>query len=155
MFPDGTLNNASFRRTVEAVQLRRRDLVHFLVLLGADKQAGLTEAEARANLAKSLGVADGDILIDSRGMTTQEEAERSRDLLFPRGIHAIVLITNSQHMTRSVDVFRNAGFEVHPAIADDFAFPAEDDDDRLDLLSHVASEYIARRYHAIVDPARR
>jgi uncharacterized SAM-binding protein YcdF (DUF218 family) len=155
MFPNGTLNNASYRRTVSAIQLHQQGLARYLVLLGADKQANVSEAAARADLARSLGVSDADIFTESRGMTTRAEAALSRNLLFPRGIRSILLVTDSQHMTRSVNVFQEAGFEVHPVTADEFPLPAMADDDRVELLYHVLSEYVARSYHSLADSHRR
>jgi uncharacterized SAM-binding protein YcdF (DUF218 family) len=151
IYPNGNLNNRSYRRTVTAVTLYRRGLAHTVVLLGAAVTAGGSEIRSRESLALDLGVPESDMVLESRGKTTQEEAELSRDILMPRGVRRVLVVTDSQHMSRAVRLFEKVGFEVFPATADDFPLPAEDSDDRIGIVDRVASEAVARAYHSIKD----
>ena len=150
-FGNGNLDNGSYRRTVLAVQLQHRGLAKYVVLLGNSHEGGIGEAEARASLARDLGVPDADILTDSRGRTTEEEAQVSKQLLFPRGIRSILLVTDSQHMTRAADIFARAGFEVSPAAADEFPLPSPHAGERLEAFGRVATEIMARGYRRLAE----
>ena len=52
---------------------------------------------------------------EEQSRTTWENAHMSADILLPKGIKRVVVVTQAWHMPRSVWCFEKAGFEVVPA----------------------------------------
>jgi uncharacterized SAM-binding protein YcdF (DUF218 family) len=146
--PDGLLDGPSLRRTLDGVRLSRRGLAPLLLILGGPNR-GTIEAEVRAELALELGVAPTSILTESRGLTTQQEAERTAALLLPRGLRRVLLVTGEYHQLRAQPVFRRAGFEVLPAAVREEAGASQQPADRLSLTAKVAREWLARLYYRL------
>jgi len=147
---DATLGSTSLRRAIHGIVLHRQGLAPLLVLSGPPSHAGRSEAEARADLARQLGVSSDVVLTESGARTTREEAERIRDLLHPRAIRRILLVTDSHHMMRARGVFERVGFEVVPAPADDHPFLlSRAPEDRLQFLRRIAQAYLARVYYRL------
>jgi uncharacterized SAM-binding protein YcdF (DUF218 family) len=149
--PQGSLGDASLRRTIEAIALFRRGASGLILFLGSDRENGRTEADVRSDLALQLGIPPGSLLTNSTGLTTQGEALVSRQILEPRGIRDILLVTDSQHMTRAMRIFAAEGFDVAPASVDEYPNPADDDaGDHYTLMARIVSEFMARTYQALV-----
>ncbi len=83
------------------------------------------ETEAMAELLMVLGVPDAAIVRESQSRNTYENGVFVRELLEPRGIHRILLVTSAMHMPRSVAIFERQGFEVIPAPTDFLVTGAE------------------------------
>jgi uncharacterized SAM-binding protein YcdF (DUF218 family) len=60
------------------------------------------------------GVAPESILIEDTSTSTYENAKRIAELLRPRGINHIVLVTDAYHTLRADLCFRRQGFLVTP-----------------------------------------
>jgi uncharacterized SAM-binding protein YcdF (DUF218 family) len=148
--PDGALTNGSLRRAVYGVSLQRSGLAKFLVLLGPSRSAGPAEARVRAEIARELGIAPEAILTEENARTTGEEAAAVGAILRPRGVHRIILVTDSQHISRAQRLFERAGFEVLPAPADDFSSAAVEPEERLRLMRRITQEILARLYYRLV-----
>jgi len=147
---DGTLGTTSLRRVIHGIVLHRRGLAPLLVLSGHASPEGRSEAEARADLARVLGVSSDGILTESGARTTREEAERIRELLRPHAVRRILLVTDSPHMMRARGVFERAGFEVLPAPADDSPLlVSRAPEDRLQVLRRILQAYAARFYYRV------
>jgi uncharacterized SAM-binding protein YcdF (DUF218 family) len=74
--------------------------------------------EARAmqdSLRRNFGVETR--WIDGEASDTFQNARNSAKILAPEGVHRIVLVTRATHMRRSVQEFKDAGFDVVPAPA--------------------------------------
>ena len=143
------LSTRSLRRTVHAVTLYRRGLAPLLVLLGPTQGKGPDEAGLRAELARDLGVAPGDIIADGQGRTTGEEALRVKALLAPRGVKKILLVTGFHHMPRARLLFAAAGFEVVPAPLEEIYGQPDRPGDRIVLIQLVLREFLARQYYRL------
>jgi uncharacterized SAM-binding protein YcdF (DUF218 family) len=76
------------------------------------------EAEVMSALLQEWGVPPGAILNESGSENTRENATLSYEMLRPKGIQRILLVTSALHMPRAAAVFRKAGFDVIPAPAD-------------------------------------
>lgn len=76
-----------------------------------------------SDLARQLGVASEDIVVENRSRTTGESARLTADLLHQRGVSRILLVTSALHLPRSVLLFRRAGVEVVPYPAEFTAQP--------------------------------
>jgi uncharacterized SAM-binding protein YcdF (DUF218 family) len=108
-----------------------------------------SEAEVRTTLALELGVQSQTILREVRGRNTREEADRIRELLGPRDIRKILLVTDSNHMTRGRALFEAAGFRVVTAAAGDVSDETHLPEGRLTLLRHVLRELIGYAYYRL------
>jgi uncharacterized SAM-binding protein YcdF (DUF218 family) len=71
-------------------------------------------AELVAGFVSELGV-ERDVWMEARSGTTWENALFARELLAPRGIDHVLLVTHAFHMPRAALAFERAGFAVTPA----------------------------------------
>jgi uncharacterized SAM-binding protein YcdF (DUF218 family) len=141
---DDYLTERSLRRTVHGLRLFHRGLAPLIVLHGPRDGAGaITEAAARAELARDLGVPEGAILL-AGGRTTQEEAQQSWARLAPQGATRILLVTGSHHMWRARALFERQGFEVLPAPVDEVAPHGSRPEQRLGTARSLLQEGMAR-----------
>jgi uncharacterized SAM-binding protein YcdF (DUF218 family) len=140
------LSDASLRRALQGVILFRQGLAPFLVMLGAPAENG-AEANVRIHLARDMGVPAESLLADSRGRTTREEASVSWEVLAPRGVQKILLVTGGQHMRRAAALFRQVGFEVVPAPVEELPAAADTPQGRLELARGLFRELLARAYN--------
>lgn len=144
----GTLSANSLRRAVEGAVLYQKKLAPLLVLSGPANGVGVVEAHVRAELARVMGIPATAIITETTALTTREEARRLSALLQPRGIQRILLVTDATHMPRSLRLFEQAGFVVHPAPVDELAL-ARSPESRLKLMRLLAQELLARLYYRV------
>ena len=144
---DGALTDGSLRRALHGIGLHRKGLAPLLVFTGPSHANGLSEAEIRAGLARELGTSPDAILTEPRGLTTRDEVIFVRALLQPRGVRRILLVTDSQHMSRARVLFERAGFEVFPESVDDVSSREAGPEQRLRLMRWVMKEFVARLYY--------
>jgi len=110
-------SETSLERLVKGVE-RYRDLHVPLVLVGGSgdpAKPSMSEADAMAQTAASLGVPRGEIILANKARNTKEGAQAVKEL-FKNG-DLIVLVTSAYHMKRSTGIFKKQGFNVLPAPA--------------------------------------
>lgn len=78
----------------------------------------MPEADSMQSLLTFMGVPSAAIEEEQQAQNTHENAVYTRQLLEPRGIRRILLVTSALHMPRSVRLFQRQGFEVIAAPAD-------------------------------------
>lgn len=107
-------SETSLERVVAAISLARS--AHLpLVLVGGSgdpSKPGISEAEAMARVALSLGVPRRDLVVIGKAQNTLESAAAVGERLKGK---RIILVTSGFHMRRSVGMFRKKGFQVIPA----------------------------------------
>lgn len=81
-------------------------------------EGGNPESEDMAAIAELLGVPAANILQESQSFNTRDNATNTKQILEPRGINKILLVTSALHMPRSMEIFRKVGFETIPAPTD-------------------------------------
>jgi uncharacterized SAM-binding protein YcdF (DUF218 family) len=138
------------RRAIHGILLLRKGLAPLLVFSGAPGAYGVAEAEARAALARELGVPPEVILIEETAHTTREEASRVGAVLRTRGIRRVLLVADWEGMRRAQGVFERAGLEVFPAPVDDVPGLTDTPEGRLQLLRRVLEELSAAFYYRLV-----
>lgn len=79
---------------------------------------GNPESEDMAAIAELLGVPAANILQEPQSFNTRDNATNTKQILQPRGINKILLVTSALHMPRSMEIFRKVGFETIPAPTD-------------------------------------
>jgi uncharacterized SAM-binding protein YcdF (DUF218 family) len=112
-------------RILEALRLYRAGKAPLIVLSGGDspllvKARKVHEAEEMRSLLEEWGVPDSAIAVEDRSINTHENAVFTHELLKPRGIGHIILVTSAMHMPRAAATFRKTGFDVVPVPADFF-----------------------------------
>jgi len=136
---DGTLSHESLRRTVHGLRLYKRGLAPLLVVSGPTprtdaRRGGLPEAEVRKAIALEMGIPAGDVIAISQVHTTRDESEEIAARLAERRSTTILLVTESMHMRRAMELFERAGLRVFPAPSDDFPRVAESPESRIGLM---------------------
>lgn len=109
---DGSLNEASLRRTVTGVRLYRQGLAPALLFSGGPCCGGSASA-LMARLATELGVPPSAILLEERSGRTYESAVETAALLRERGMRSAILVTSPLHMRRARLAFEAAGVPVN------------------------------------------
>ncbi len=71
------------------------------------------EAITAQRFFSTMGIAPDRLILEERSRNTDENAERTAELLGSQG-GTVVLVTSAFHMPRSVGLFRSAGIEVVP-----------------------------------------
>lgn len=77
-----------------------------------------SEAEDMATLMEIMGVSRENLLLESRSLTTYENAVYTKEILDRRNIKKIILVTSAAHMPRSVAIFKKQGIDAIPAPTD-------------------------------------
>ena len=148
MSADGKLSQPSLARAVRGIELHQLGYAPFLVLLGPARQEGYaSEAEVRWRLARTMRVDPSDIIVEPRGLTTRDEARLLGETLSRRGIRQILLVTETQHLIRSKQLFENAGFRVFAASADSYSINPRGAWGRIQLMKRIMEEQMARIYY--------
>ncbi|HEY7413024.1 MAG TPA: YdcF family protein [Vicinamibacteria bacterium] len=143
------LTDSSLRRLVEGMRLHRTGRVPLLVLLGPAYESRSTEAALRARLAGELGVPAEAVVVEDRGRTTREEAQRVAEVLRPRGAARILLVSGADHLPRAAALFERAGFEVRTAPVVSPGAESARPEARLGLARALAGELAARAYYRL------
>jgi uncharacterized SAM-binding protein YcdF (DUF218 family) len=145
--PDGTLSDSSLRRTLRGIDLYRRGLAKILVFTGPRNMTGHAEGEVRAAFAMQLGVPATALVVDTKALTTREEARQTALLLRSRGVARILLVGDVEGMRRATAVFERVGFSVLPAPATDISTFEGAPGARLLLTRQILMELLALAYY--------
>lgn len=86
---------------------------------GADPRiSAASEAQAMREFAQDLGVPPGALLLEERSLNTRQNAQFTAELLRPRRVENILLVTSALHLPRATALFEAQGFSVTPVAAD-------------------------------------
>ena len=156
--------NEGADRLLYAYRLYRAGVAPHLLLTGGNAafvtpQTPHSEAEAMADLLRTIGVPAEALWLEEASFNTYENALLSKPILEAQGADRVILVTSALHMPRAVAIFRKQGIEVVPAPTDYLVtqadwehylqpdpavqlfnlIPSADD---LELTSQVLKEYI-------------
>ena len=106
----------SLERLIAGVQLSRALRIPLILSGGSGNPSNseISEAEAMARVAASIGVPHKDIVLESTSRNTIESARALRKILAGR---RIILVTSAFHMKRASAMFKAQGLEILPAPA--------------------------------------
>lgn len=113
--------NAAGDRILQAARLYQAGKAPLVVVSGGGSPllgSGGPEAPAMAALLQEWGVPAKAIRLESRSLTTRENAVNSARLLARLGIHRVLLVTSALHMPRALASVRAVGVEAMPAPTD-------------------------------------
>ena len=114
---DGTPTTVLADRVDTAVDLFRDGKVERLLMTGSTRE-GYDEPAAMAARARSLGVPEAAILIDSGGVRTYESCARAQQT----GIRSALLVSQRFHLPRALALCRSLGIEAVGVAADRSAY---------------------------------
>lgn len=113
--------NEAGDRLIYAAWLYREGRAPLVVVTGGGlswRGPIVPEAHSMQSLLTFMGVPAAAIEEEPQAQNTHENALLTRQLLEPRGIRRILLVTSALHMPRSVRLFQRQGFDVIAAPAD-------------------------------------
>lgn len=117
--PSSNLLNNSLPRVTEGVRLYLAHPGARLVFTGASGENNtVSNAQAAARVALSLGVPQRDIITLDRPKDTEEEAQQVAQLV---GQQPFLLVTSANHLPRAVKFFQAQGLKPIPAPANQLA----------------------------------
>ena len=109
------LSSTSLYRLVEGIRIQRELPQTFLILSGGASQDSQANAVVAGKVAESLGVNQGQLIIEKRPRDTAEEAKMLQPILNEM---PFALVTSAAHMERAMKLFREAGTHPIPAPTD-------------------------------------
>ncbi len=109
-------SEASLERLVTGIRFSKRLHIPLVITGGSGdpSRPQLSEADAMAETAVSLGVPRKGIIIENKSRNTLESAAAMKNILRGR---RILLVTSAYHLKRSTAMFKKQGFTVVPAAA--------------------------------------
>ena len=114
----GEYTYAGLQRVLHGAELLRAGRAPLLVFSTGDPlpHRPFPESAWVASFAHFLNLPGGSYEILTGGITTtRTESRKVAQVLLPRGIRRLLLVTNGPHISRAAAVFSAAGFEVLPA----------------------------------------
>jgi len=123
------INDAGDRILYAAYLYQQGKAAHILASGGQIDwlSSGNSPAEDMSFLLQLMDVPASALWLEERSRNTYENALFSRQMLAPRGIDRIILVTSAMHMPRAVKLFEHQGFDVIPAPVDfNATFPSPD-----------------------------
>lgn len=105
-------------RCMHAAEIYRRGARCPVVVTGGEFDVlapGLTLADLMRDFLVKQGVASDDVIVERRSANTYENARNCRDLLGPRNLRHVALVTDAIHLLRADRCFRAFGFDVVPS----------------------------------------
>jgi uncharacterized SAM-binding protein YcdF (DUF218 family) len=102
------INGPSMARLIEGIRIHRRLPESKLIVSGGIAYDTMPEADLLAALARDLGVADSNIVLEPKSRDTHDEAVFLKPLLQTQPFY---LVTSAQHMPRSLALFRKLGMQ--------------------------------------------
>jgi uncharacterized SAM-binding protein YcdF (DUF218 family) len=112
------LGEDTLARCMHAAEIYRRGARRPVVVAGGDFDTlapGLTLADLMRDFLVKQGVSADDVLVERRSASTYENARNCQDLLAPRKIRRVVLVTDAIHLLRAERCFQAFGFDVVPS----------------------------------------
>ena len=91
---------------------------HLLVTGGDSQTHGEPESVVYARALRRLGVAEADLTLETRSMSTWQNAQFSRPLLAAYAPQHVVLVTSGIHLQRSLLYFAHFGITPQPVAGD-------------------------------------
>jgi len=106
------LSGASLVRLIEAIRLHNQIPGSKLILSEGKVFDPVPGAETMAEVAKSMGVKQEDLILESESKHTIDEARIIKSIV---GNDKFILVTSASHMPRSMGMFKKLGMQPIPA----------------------------------------
>lgn len=136
-------NYHGLTRLIEGVRQHKINPEARLILSGGPGNAIISEASIMAQLALDLGIQKDKIILESKSMSTMDEAKFIKPMI---GSDPFYLITSASHMPRSLYFFRKLGMNPIPVptgfLAKKTTFSFVPASRNIDILNLVLHEYL-------------
>lgn len=113
--------NEAGDRLLYAAWLYHQGKADYILLSGGGVRGSTTNGSEAADMAAImalLNVPETAVWLENDSLNTYENARNTQQMLHPKGMNRILLVTSAVHMPRSVAEFTTQGFEVIPAPTD-------------------------------------
>ena len=102
-----------FRERINhGITLYRNNRVGKLIFTGGTPKAGyMTEAEVARRYARSHGVPNKDILLETTSRDTEQNLENTKTLMYNNGLESVVIISDPYHLARAPAVADYVGLD--------------------------------------------
>ena len=111
------------RRALHAARALHSGLTRHILVCGGKAWQGVRETDALCAFLIEQGVPEAALEREAHSHSTRQNAHYAAELLLPRGLRRIWLVTCDFHMPRAVHCFEGAGFLVQPLPAPSPAIP--------------------------------
>lgn len=154
----GVPTASSLMRALEAARVFKAIDARLLIASGGTprpSRQSMSESALLRRLVVEAGVPPDRVLEEPRSTTTAEQATMVRELLVPRGISRVALVTSPAHMKRALALFEAAGFtavgSMAPLRSEQSPTPPIllPNSDSLSVSDDAAYEYAARTFYWI------
>ncbi len=109
-----TLSPPAARRARRAASAFRQGVCGHILACGGKRWSGVREADALCAFLGELGVPEGALERELWSRSTRQNAHYAAQLLLPRGMSRVAVVTCDWHMARALRCFRGAGFDAEP-----------------------------------------
>jgi uncharacterized SAM-binding protein YcdF (DUF218 family) len=115
------------RRALRAAQALHSGLTSHIIACGGKAWDGVRESDALCAFLLEQGVPQSTVERESSSHSTRQNAHYAAQLLLPRGLRRVWLVTCDWHMPRALRCFTGAGFqpEALPALSPPIARGSE------------------------------
>lgn len=108
------LSPPAARRAQRALQAFEAGLSGHILASGGKAWGGVREADALCAYLAERGVPEHALERELSSRSTRQNARCAAELLLPRGLKRVTLVTCDWHMPRALCCFRGAGFDAEP-----------------------------------------
>jgi uncharacterized SAM-binding protein YcdF (DUF218 family) len=112
-----SLSPPAARRAMRAAQAFQAGLSEHILACGGKAWAGVREADALCAFLAALGIPERALEREVWSRSTRQNAHFAAQLLLPRGVFRVGVVTCDWHMPRALRCFRGAGFDAEPVPA--------------------------------------
>jgi uncharacterized SAM-binding protein YcdF (DUF218 family) len=110
VYPGGVPGPSLTRRARHAADLYAQGLAPFVICTGGQGDETVpSEASVACGLVAEAGVPPEALLLEDRSHSTEENALYTAELLAPRGLSAVIVVSDSYHLYRANLLFTRAG----------------------------------------------
>ena len=118
VMPGGGPSTALYERTRTGCQLYLAGYAPHLVFTGGPGVPRASEPAAMASVARAMGIAPANCVLDELGRSTFDAAISARRIMRERGWRTALVVSHEYHLSRTWLTFRRAGVSVHTVPAD-------------------------------------
>jgi vancomycin permeability regulator SanA len=133
---DGLPSAALSDRIAAGCELYKAGLVRKLVFSGGSREGAESEPEVMRREAVGLGVPESDLILDAKGVDTQETVDNTVAIFRDRGLREVLVVSHFYHLPRIKLAYHRAGVEVSTV-------PARQQQPLQDLPRYQAREVLA------------
>ncbi len=109
-----TLSPPAARRARRAALAFREGASPHILACGGKSWSGVREADALCAFLAQLSIPERAMERELCSRSTRQNAHYAAQLLLPRGVTRVGLVTCDWHMARALSCFRGAGFDAEP-----------------------------------------